>query len=121
MLAKHSQGSDSLLQVTAPATGRLGKVAVTIGSVVRVGDVLAEIDQKELGDEVASATAELARLREEDARMNQLDDDEARSKAEAERELEASPQAEPGARSVATGHPPADCRRRPEPEGSPDG
>ena len=55
---------------------------VTIGSVVHVGDVLAEIDQKELGDEVASATAELARLREEDARMTRLDEDEARAKAE---------------------------------------
>ena len=88
LLAKHAQGSESLLQVTAPATGRLGKVAVTIGSAVRVGDVLAEIDQKELGDEVASATAELARLREEDARMTQLDEEEARSKAEAERQLE---------------------------------
>ena len=53
-----------------------------------MGDVLAEIDQKELGDEVAFATAELARLREEDARMTQLDQDEARSKAEAERQLE---------------------------------
>ena len=50
---------------------------VTVGSTVRVGDVLAEIDQKELGDEVVSATAELARLREEDARMTQLDLDEA--------------------------------------------
>ena len=37
LLAKHSQGSDSLLQVTAPATGRLGKVAVTIGSTVQRG------------------------------------------------------------------------------------
>jgi len=88
LLAKHSLGSESLLQVTAPATGRLRKVAVTIGSAVHVGDVLAEIDQKELGDEVAVAAAELARLREEDARMTQLDLDEARSKAEAERQLE---------------------------------
>jgi HlyD family secretion protein len=88
LLAKHTPGSESLLQVTAPATGRLGKVAVTVGSTIHAGDVLAEIDQKELGDEVASATAELARLREEDERMSQLDQDEARSKAEAEGELE---------------------------------
>jgi HlyD family secretion protein len=88
LLAKHALGSDSLLQVTAPATGRLSKVAVTIGSSVRMGDLLAEIDQKELGDEVASATAELARLREEDARMTQLDTEEARSKADAEVQLE---------------------------------
>ena len=88
LLAKHSQGSESLLQVTAPATGRLAKVAVAIGSTVKAGDVLAEIDQKELGDQVASAVAELARLREEDTRMSQLDVDEARSKAEAEGELE---------------------------------
>ncbi len=66
LLPKQSQGSDSLLQVTAPASGRLSKVSVAIGSSVRVGDVLAEIDQKELGDEVASTASELARLREED-------------------------------------------------------
>ncbi len=90
LVAKHAVNSESLLQVTAPAAGRLRKVAVTVGSVVHVGDVLAEIDQKELGDEVDSATAELARLREEDARMTQLDEDEARSKAEAEMQLERS-------------------------------
>ena len=88
LLTKQSPGSDSLLQVTAPASGRLSKVSVAIGSTVRVGDVLAEIDQKELGDEVASATAELARLREEDERMTQLDTEEARSKADAEVQLE---------------------------------
>jgi HlyD family secretion protein len=88
LLAKHARGSESLLQVTSPATGRIRNVAVTVDSVVRVGDVLAEIDQKELGDEVASATAELARLREEDTRMTQLDLDEARSKAESEGQLE---------------------------------
>jgi HlyD family secretion protein len=90
LLAKHAQGSDSLLQVTAPATGRIRKVAVMSGSVVRAGDVLAEIDQKELGDEVASATAELARLREEDARTSRLEDDEARAKSEAQAQLEAA-------------------------------
>src|SRR5262249_2804282 len=83
-LAKRSGGSEALLQVTAPSTGRLRSVAVTIGSTVRVGDVLAEIDQKELGDEVVAATAELSRLREEDTRMTQLDVEEARSKADAE-------------------------------------
>ncbi len=88
LLAKHAVDSESLLQVTAPAAGRLRKVTVTVGSVVHVGEVLAEIDQKELGDEVDSTTAELARLREEDARMTQLDEEEARSKAEAENQLE---------------------------------
>ena len=90
LLAKHAVDSESLLQVTAPAAGRLRKVAATVGATVHVGDVLAEIDQKELGDEVDSATAELVRLREEDARMTQLDEDEARSKAEAEKQLERS-------------------------------
>jgi HlyD family secretion protein len=87
LLAKNSQGSESLLHVTAPATGRLRKVAVTVGSIVHVGDILAEIDQKELGDAVKSARAELERLREEDTRMTQLDRDEARSRAQAEEPL----------------------------------
>src|SRR5262249_22120624 len=90
LLAKHAQGSESLLQVTAPATGRIRNVAVTYGSIVHVGDVLAMIDQKELGDEVASATAELARLREEDARTTRLEEEEARAKAEAQARLEAA-------------------------------
>jgi HlyD family secretion protein len=88
LLARSARGSDALLQVTAPATGRIRKVAVTVGSAMHTGDVLAEIDQKELGDEVAAATAELARLREEDARMTQLDLEEARSKSDAENQLE---------------------------------
>jgi HlyD family secretion protein len=90
LLDKHAKGPESLLQVTAPATGRIRNVAVTNGSIVHVGDVLAEIDQKELGDEVASATAELARLREEDARTTRLEEDEARAKAEAQAQLEAA-------------------------------
>jgi HlyD family secretion protein len=90
LLDKHAKGFGSLLQVTAPATGRIRNVAVTNGSIVNAGDVLAEIDQKELGDEVASATAELARLREEDARTTQLEEDEARAKAESQAKLEAA-------------------------------
>jgi HlyD family secretion protein len=88
LLAKQSPDSDSLLQVTAPASGRLSKVSVAIGSSVRAGDVLAEIDQKELGDEVAATASELARLREEDARMTRLDEDETRSQTEAQTQLE---------------------------------
>ncbi|MGO9467810.1 MAG: NHLP bacteriocin system secretion protein [Isosphaeraceae bacterium] len=87
LLAKSSKGAEPVLQVTAPATGRLGKVAVTIGATVKAGDVLAEIEQKELKDEVASATANLALLREEDARMSQLDDDETRARDETEGKL----------------------------------
>jgi HlyD family secretion protein len=90
LLDKHAKDSESLLQVTAPATGRIRKVAVANGSIVHVGDVLAEIDQKELGDEVASATAELARLREEHARTTRLEEDEARAKADAQAQLEAA-------------------------------
>jgi HlyD family secretion protein len=90
LLDKHAKGSESLLQVTAPATGRVRNVAVTNGSIVNVGDVVAEIDQKELGDEVASATAELARLREEDARTTKLEEDEARAKADSQAQLEAA-------------------------------
>jgi HlyD family secretion protein len=88
LLTAQSQGSDSLLQVTAPASGRLSKVRVAIGSSVHVGDVLAEIDQKELGDQVAATASELARLLEEDARMTRLDEDEARSQTEAQTQVE---------------------------------
>ncbi|MGP0069616.1 MAG: NHLP bacteriocin system secretion protein [Isosphaeraceae bacterium] len=87
LLLKGSRGSDPLLQVTAPASGRLGKVAVAIGSNVREGDLLAEIDQKELADQVTSALADVDRLREEDARMSRLDEEESGSQAEAEREV----------------------------------
>src|SRR6202034_4391212 len=78
---------ESVLQVTAPATGRLGKVAVTIGSTVKAGEVLAEIEQKELRDEVDSATANLTLLREEDARMSRLDAQETRARDETEGQL----------------------------------
>ena len=88
LLAKQTPGSDSLLQVTAPASGRLSKVSVTIGATVRVGDVLAEIDQKELGDEVAVTASELTNLREEDVRMSRLDEQETRSQAAAQAQLE---------------------------------
>ena len=68
----------SLRPGSCPAASNLwSQVSVAIGSSVRVGDVLAEIDQKELGDEVAATASELARLREEDARMTRLDEDEA--------------------------------------------
>jgi HlyD family secretion protein len=87
LLTKHYQGSESVLQVTAPATGRLEKVAVTIGSAVKAGDVLAEIEQKALRDEVASATANLTLLREEDARMSRLDADETDARDAAEGQL----------------------------------
>jgi HlyD family secretion protein len=88
LLAKQSVGSDSLLQVTAPASGRLSKVLVAVGASVHVGDVLAEIDQKELGDEVAATESELARLREEDARMTRFDVDEAQSQTDAQTHVE---------------------------------
>jgi HlyD family secretion protein len=87
LLTRSSQGSDPLLQVTAPASGRLGKVKVAIGSTVREGDVLADIDQKELADQVTSTLADVARLREEDARMSRLDEEESTSQADAEREV----------------------------------
>jgi HlyD family secretion protein len=87
LLTKHNQGSESVLQVTAPATGRLGKVAVTIGSTVKAGEVLAEIEQKELRDEVDSATANLTLLREEDARMSRLDAEETHARDDTEGQL----------------------------------
>jgi HlyD family secretion protein len=43
-----------------------------------------------MGDEVASATAELTRLREEDAQTTRLEEDEARAKADAQAQVEAA-------------------------------
>jgi len=88
LLARRPAGSDPLLQVTAPASGRVARIDVAIGSTVRAGDVVAEIDQKELEDDVASAEAELDRLRDEDTRMSQLDAEDSRIQTEAQLKVE---------------------------------
>ena len=87
LLAKQAGNADALLQVTAPASGRLARVLVGIGATVHAGDVLAEIDQKELADSVRSAEADLLRLKDEDARMSRFDDEEATSRSRAFGEL----------------------------------
>lgn len=83
ILAKAAGGGDSLMQVTAPAAGRLKNVRITIGAVVRAGDVLAEIDRDELLDSIHAAEADLARLSQEDADFTRFDETEGASRLEA--------------------------------------
>lgn len=83
MLAKVSRDGNLLMQVTAPGAGRLKAVNVEIGSVVRVGDVLAEIDRDDLRDAIKAAEADLARLVHEDAELSRFDETEAGLKVEA--------------------------------------
>lgn len=80
LLAKTADEGDSLLQVTAPSEGRLKTVTVRIGSIVRVGDVLAEIDRDDLRDAIKAAEADLARLSQEDASLTKFEANEESSK-----------------------------------------
>jgi HlyD family secretion protein len=90
ILEKRSDAGDSLLQVTAPAAGRVAKVVVKIGATVAPGDLLGEVDQSDLRDKITEAEAELNRLRDEDERLTRFDDDEAAKRAAALGELERS-------------------------------
>ena len=83
MLAKAAGGGDSLMQVTAPAAGRLNEVRVMIGATVKVGDLLAEIDRDELRDAIRVAEADLGRLAQEDADFTRFDATEGASRLEA--------------------------------------
>jgi HlyD family secretion protein len=88
MLVKFAGEEDTLRHVTAPASGRLGRVTVKIGSIVRAGDVLAEIDRDDLRDRIKSAEADLARLVQEDESLTRFDETEVASKIEALRQVE---------------------------------
>jgi HlyD family secretion protein len=88
ILEKTRGDVEPLLQVTAPAAGRLLSVAVKIGSMVEKDDVLAIISQSELRDEIKEAEADITRLLDEDARMTKFDEEEARSRLHALGELE---------------------------------
>jgi HlyD family secretion protein len=90
ILEKRSDEGDSLLQVTAPAAGRVARVMVKIGATVAPGDLLAEIDQSDLRDKVREAEAELARLHDEDARLTTFDDEEGAKRASSLDELKQS-------------------------------
>jgi len=88
ILEKTRGDIEPLLQVTAPAAGRLLSVGVKIGSMVEKGDVLATISQSELRDQIKEAEADIARLVDEDARMTRFDEEEAGSRLHALGELE---------------------------------
>jgi HlyD family secretion protein len=81
LLARYADGADSLLQVTAPASGRIKRVLVAIEAEVAPGQVLAEIDQKDLEDQIKEAEAEVERLKVEDAELTRYDAAEADSHA----------------------------------------
>jgi HlyD family secretion protein len=88
ILASDTGEGGPLLQVTAPASGRLIRVAARIGAEVKVGEVLAEIDQGETRDRIQEAEAELVRLLEDDAAMTRFDETESASRDETTRRLE---------------------------------
>jgi HlyD family secretion protein len=88
ILAKDEGKGDSLVQVTAPAAGRISQVEVAIGEFVEKGEVLASIDQPELRDQIEEVKEELKRLIDENARLTQFDQDEEKKRAEALAELE---------------------------------
>jgi HlyD family secretion protein len=88
ILAESTGEGDPLLQVTAPAAGRLTRVGVKIGDTVEAGQVIAEIDQSELRDQIQEAEAELARLRDEDEQLTRFDETEEKSRDEALGRLE---------------------------------
>ncbi len=88
ILAKSVGEDDPLLQVTAPAAGRLSRVDVKIGSVVKPGDILGIIDQGELGDQIEESKAEVNRLKDEDQQLTLMDEVAAKKKAEGLARLE---------------------------------
>jgi HlyD family secretion protein len=83
ILSKGAGPGESLMQVTAPAAGRLKRVQVKIGSTVAVGEVLAEIDRDDLRDTIRATEADLARLVQEHADLTRFEDSEAATKSAA--------------------------------------
>lgn len=88
ILARDRGGSDAVLHVTAPATGRITEVRVAIGQEVDEGDLLARIDQGELEDRALEIRAEIERLRREDLELEAFEAQERAKKTEALDKLE---------------------------------
>jgi HlyD family secretion protein len=61
---------DTLLQVRAPATGRLVSVDVKVGDWVAPGDPIGEVTQDEVKDAIHEAEAKLADLKREDQELS---------------------------------------------------
>ncbi len=55
ILARQTGEADSLLQVTAPAAGRIKYVGIKIGTSLQQGQLLGEIDQSDLRDFITDA------------------------------------------------------------------
>lgn len=88
ILPRYENGVDPLLQVTAPAAGRLSRVLVKIGDTIDAQAVIGEIDQRDLVDEIETVTAELVRLTEEDRKLTEFEQAEAASMTASLTELE---------------------------------
>jgi HlyD family secretion protein len=82
------ENGERLVQVTAPASGRLARVTVAVGDVVRAGQVLAEIDRGEVKDQIRETGLALERLREEDDKLSRFDETEVTSLTEARAKVE---------------------------------
>lgn len=80
LLMKAVAGGAPLMQVTAPAAGRLRDVKVVIGARVQAGDVLAEIDCDDLRDAIRAAEGDVARLVQEDVDLTRFDETEGASR-----------------------------------------
>ena len=57
--------SGGVLEVVSPSSGRVSDIAVSVGDVVREGQVIARVDQPDLSDQLQQARAALAHLRAE--------------------------------------------------------
>lgn len=88
ILARQTDEGDSLVQVTAPASGRIKYVGIKIGSSLQQGQVLGEIDQSDLRDQIKEAGEELKRLEREDVEFTRFEATEAESRAQAMNQLE---------------------------------
>ena len=67
---------DTLLQVPAPATGRLVLLNVKVGDRVAPGDPIGEVSQDEVNDAIHEAEAKLADLKREDHQLSAFEQKE---------------------------------------------
>ncbi|MFO0910153.1 MAG: NHLP bacteriocin system secretion protein [Isosphaeraceae bacterium] len=88
LLTRFASDDSPILQITAPAAGRLRNIRVKIGDRVEKEQLIAEIDQSDLRDQIEEAEAELASRIEEDRVLTQFDENEAKLRVEALGKLE---------------------------------
>ncbi|MEY2631864.1 MAG: hypothetical protein RIR00_518 [Pseudomonadota bacterium] len=75
---------DGLLEVMSASRGRVSALLVRPGDTVRVGQVVAQIEQAETSQELQLARLELAELRDKHAALSSLSGSEARSRQKAD-------------------------------------